>query len=354
VQFVNSLLNCKLDKGEVPFNSKEYEFILFDSLPAMVKQVQLRDKEIGLSRLIAGYSWEWKSKRDKEAFDIQIGDVKLKWNGTSNDWINSDNSVKEVGCIHTTQGYDLNYAGIIFGNEISYDLKTQKIIIKEENYFDRNGKQSITDPEELKDFIINIYTTIMLRGIKGTYVYVCDPLLREYFESFIPAYKTEITSSNQFFQKENIKPFENSVPLFDLKVAAGSFGVLQQIEDVEWIKIPHRIRPSRDLFACQVVGESMNKVIPNGSYCLFRKYSGGSRNGKIVLVENTKMQDSDFGSCYTIKEYESKKYVDEKGWKHQSIMLKPISTDINYENIVLTDDELSTFKVIGIFECVLE
>jgi phage repressor protein C with HTH and peptisase S24 domain len=108
------------------------------------------------------------------------------------------------------------------------------------------------------------------------------------------------------------------------------------------------------LFVCQVIGESMNKVIPNGALCLFRKYSGGSRNGQIVLVENTNMHDSDFGSCYTVKEYESKKYEDEDGWKHQSIILKPLSTDSSYENIVLEDEDMSTFKVIGTFECVIE
>ena len=81
---------------------------------------------------------------------------------------------------------------------------------------------------------------------------------------------------------------------------------------MEWLNIPEKIKPSKDLFACQVIGESMNKVIPNGALCLFRKYSGGSRNGQIVLVENTNMHDFDFGSCYTVKEYESKKYEDEE------------------------------------------
>ena len=353
VEFVNSLLKCKLDRDFGTFDSKEYEFSLFDSLELMIEQIKLRDIESGLSRLIAGYSWEWKSNKDKNVFDIQIDNVQLKWNGTANDWINSENSINEVGCIHTTQGYDLNYSGIIFGNEISFDSDSQEIIIKEANYFDKNGKQSIKDPKELKDFIINIYKTIMLRGIKGTYIYVCDPKLREYFESFIPKFQNDKLSQNQIFRTENIKPFENSVPLYDLKVAAGNFGELQQVDDVQWVNIPKRIRPSEDLFACQVVGESMNKIIPNGSYCLFRKYSGGSRNGQIVLVESTYIQDSNFGSCYTIKEYDSKKYEDQEGWKHQSIVLKPISKDVSFENIVLKDDELPSFKVIGIFECVL-
>jgi DUF2075 family protein/predicted GIY-YIG superfamily endonuclease/SOS-response transcriptional repressor LexA len=353
VEYIDSLLHNNLKEGSSTFNSKEYEFTMFDSLETMIEQIKLRDKESGLSRLIAGYSWEWKSNKDKDAFDIKIDDVQLKWNGTSNDWINSDGAINEVGCIHTTQGYDLNYSGIIFGNEISFNPETKEIIVNEENYFDKNGKQSIKDPKELKAFILNIYKTIMLRGIKGTYIYVCDPLLKAHFESFVPKYKTDQVGIKTLFKTENIKPFENSIPLYSLKVAAGAFGELQQVEDVEWLNIPEKIKPSKDLFACQVIGESMNKVIPNGALCLFRKYSGGSRNGQIVLVENTNMHDSDFGSCYTVKEYESKKYEDLDGWKHQSIILKPLSTDRSYENIVLEDEDMSTFKVIGTFECVL-
>ena len=354
VEYINSLLHDKLEVGSLKFNSKEYEFTMFDSLETMIEQIKLRDKESGLSRLIAGYSWEWKSNKDKDAFDIKIDNVQLKWNGTSNDWINSDGAINEVGCIHTTQGYDLNYSGIIFGNEISFNPETKEIIVNEENYFDKNGKQSIKNPKELKAFILNIYKTIMLRGIKGTYIYVCDTLLKAHFESFVSKYKTDQVGIKTLFKTENIKPFENSIPLYSLKVAAGEFGKIQQVGDVQWLNIPEKIKPSKDLFVCQVIGESMNKVIPNGALCLFRKYSGGSRNGQIVLVENTNMHDSDFGSCYTVKEYESKKYEDEDGWKHQSIILKSLSTDSSYENTVLEDEDMSTFKVIGTFECVIE
>lgn len=148
------------------------------------------------SRLIAGYSWEWVSK-NKNVHDIVIDEIKLKWNSVSNDWVNSTNAINEVGCIHTTQGYDLNFTGLIFGNEISYDKKKNEIVIKQENYFDRNGKQSISDPNDLKNYIINIYKTMMLRGIRGTYVYVCDKSLREYFSEHIT--KFEIKNQSEYF-----------------------------------------------------------------------------------------------------------------------------------------------------------
>ena len=92
----------------------------------------------------------------------------------------------------------------------------------------------------------------------------------------------------------------------------------------------------------------MNKIIPNNSICLFEKYIGGSRNGLITLVEMTDYTDLDFGSCYTIKEYSSKKTISDDGWQHQEITLNPKST-LPYEPILLRDEETLNLKVIGIF-----
>jgi hypothetical protein len=98
----------------------------------------------------------------------------------------------------------------------------------------------------------------------------------------------------------------------------------------------------------------MNKRIPNGSLCLFKHYTGGSRNGKIVLVESTSIQDKDFGSGYTVKEYESVKNISVNEWSHKSIILKPLSTYDEYLDIVLTEDELVDFRVVGVFDRVIE
>lgn len=353
VQYISSLLNCNLGATQKYFSSKEYEFLLFDSIDDMVNEIKLRDSENGLSRLIAGYSWEWISKNNKNLYDIEIENSLLQWNSVSNDFINSANAINEVGCIHTTQGYDLNYSGIIFGNEITYDKSINEIVILKQNYFDRNGQVGINNPEELKDFIINIYKTIMLRGIKGTYVYVCDKNLREYFAKHITKYKTE--KAVHILPSNKIIPFENCVPIYDLRVAAGNFSELQivNIEDYEWIEIPSRYKPSRDLFACKIEGESMNRIIPNGSICLFRKYSGGSRNGKIVLVELYDKQDSKSGSKYTVKEYYSTKKIEDEQWSHESITLKPFSLNSEFIDRELSEDECNNLQVIGIFECVI-
>jgi DUF2075 family protein/predicted GIY-YIG superfamily endonuclease len=361
VDFIDRLLNGRLDSGTKQFKHKEYEFKLYSSLGQMVEAIRKRNDDEGLSRMVAGFSWPWvsnpkkKSKPGWEPYDIIEDGVSLKWNKTTTDWINTNGSENEVGCIHTTQGYDLNYTGIIFGNEISYDPVNKEIVILKENYYDKNGKNTIKDPQRLVNYIINIYKTIMLRGIKGTYIYVCDPMLRAYMAQFIPLAETEQDKKTvvRLMSAEKVSPYKNSVPLYPMTAAAGGFSKVQTIEGAEWIPLPARFSPSEDLFACRVVGESMNKIIPNGSICLFRKYQAGSRSGKIMLVELSDFTDPDTGAAYTVKEYRSRKTVAEDGYKHQEITLLSRSNEEGYEDITLTPETANDMRVLAEFEVVL-
>lgn len=185
INFIDDLLHCRLELGDEPFESDTYELKLYSSLEKMHQDLLAKDKEHGLCRMLAGYSWPWESKKNKDAFDIEIEGLKFKWNTTNNDWINSPNAVNEMGCIHTSQGYDLNYCGVIFGREIGFDPATDEITIDPSLYFDKKGKQGIQNPEVLKEYIINIYKTMMLRGIRGTYLYVNDVNLKDYFRGYI-------------------------------------------------------------------------------------------------------------------------------------------------------------------------
>lgn len=124
-------------------------------------------------------------KKDSSKHDIEIEEVKLNWNSVNQNWVYSENAINEVGCIHTVQGYDLNYAGVIIGPEISYNPNKKEFVIHAEKYMDINGRKGVDDPEELKRYIINIYKTLLTRGIEGTYVYIVDPGLREYFKEMI-------------------------------------------------------------------------------------------------------------------------------------------------------------------------
>lgn len=344
VQFIHDLFSDNNIKSQ-KFESIDYECFLFENIQEMVDEIHKKESIHGLSRIVAGYAWEWKSNKDKDAFDIEIESTKLRWNSIAVDWVNSQNSINEVGCIHTTQGYDLNYTGVIIGPEIDYDFDKQKLIIYKDRYKDKAGKNTIKDESILKNFILNIYRTILLRGIKGTYIYVCNENLRNYLKHFITV-KNKPNSSTKFkfLDVEN----EFTIPFYNLEIAAGNFSDLQTSTNTQHLVIEEKISNMENYFACRIKGESMNKIIPNNSICLFEKYSGGSRNGLITLVEMTDFTDIDFGSSYTIKEYSSKKTISEDGWQHQEITLNPKST-LPYEPIILRDEETINLKVIGIF-----
>ncbi|MDO8999698.1 MAG: DUF2075 domain-containing protein [Bacteroidota bacterium] len=360
IRFVDELLNIKRKAISI-FSPKDYELIVFDSLKDLYSELDKKEKQYGLCRLIAGYSWFWESdpkrkpKPTPDAIDVKIDGLEFQWNQTDKDWINNpkdeNNPLKEIGCIHTTQGYDLNYTGVIFGEEISFNKTTNEIEIDPKKYFDKNGKNGIRDSNDLKAYIINIYKTIMYRGIRGTFIYACNKDLRDYFKQHVSTFKKEIPF--RILRFDEVKPYVNSVPLVDISAAAGSFSSLQTHSDFDWVELPFNVTAKKGYFVCKVEGESMNKKIPNGSYCLFQQDEGGSRNGKIVLVEHTKFQESEFGSRYTVKEYRSQKNIENDQWSHKSITLKPLSIDSSYQEIELSESELDNLKVIGVFEKVL-
>lgn len=357
IQFVDDLLHVKRVESS-KYYEENYELMVFDNFNDLFNELDKKEHEFGLCRMIAGYSWPWKSNPkqnpppDSSTTDIDLDGLSFKWNSTDKDWINSENAFNEIGCIHTTQGYDLNYTAVIFGKEINYDMKTNQLIIDPSNYYDINGKKGISDIDTLKGYIINIYKTIMYRGIKGTFIYACNSELRDYLKEHIATFKKE--TPFRILRFEEVKPYVNSIPLVDISAAAGNFSDLQSHSELTWIEPPFNIIAKEGYFVCKVVGESMNKRIPNGSYCLFKQDEGGSRNGKIVLVESTDIKDSEFGSGYTVKEYQSVKNVSDDEWKHESIILKPISTLEEYSDIVLTEDDLINFRVVGIFDRVIE
>lgn len=199
ISFIENFLNANV----VSSDFDDYDFKLFDDLQEMISSVcqknSLSTKDfVSLSRLLAGYAWDWKSKKNPADYDIVIGDIKLRWNSEASDWANSPNAINEVGCIHTIQGYDLNYAGVIIGPELSYDFDKKELIIHKDKYKDKKGKAAVDDEKEIKRYILNIYRVLLTRGIYGTYVYVCDPNLRKYLKSLLPE-----DSSKVFYSVDN-------------------------------------------------------------------------------------------------------------------------------------------------------
>ena len=170
---------------------EDYEFELFDDLGELHQRIRERDAEHGLARLVAGYAWKWRSRKKSGMHDIELDGVALDWNVSDVDWIASKTSLEEVGSIHTVQGYDLNYAGVVIGGDLRIDPETGRLVADRKNYHDRNGKidnktrgQTTTD-EDLLRYITNVYRVLLTRGMRGTYLYVVDPELRDRVRSLL-------------------------------------------------------------------------------------------------------------------------------------------------------------------------
>ena len=189
VGYVRAILSDNPPSSPERFDG--YDLRFFTHLGDMKREILRREAERGLSRLVAGYAWPWRSKKDKGAFDIEIDGERLRWNSTQRDWINRPESVDEVGSIHTVQGYDLNYTGVIIGEDIRYDEKSGRIVFDRYNYYDVKGKENnakrgiVYSDEEILQYVKNVYAVLLTRGIRGTYVYVCDPALRTHLGNFM-------------------------------------------------------------------------------------------------------------------------------------------------------------------------
>lgn len=181
IDFVEKMLagECSLK-----YSSDKYEFKIYNDFAAFENDMYQKESECGLSRMLAGYAWPWISKNDQTHKDIEIQGIRRMWNHCTEGWVHTKQAIDEVGCIHSIQGYDLNYAFVILGKDIGYDKKEGKIVVRPECYFDKNGKRTASY-EELFEYIKNIYYVLLTRGIKGTFLYVCDDDLREYFSQYI-------------------------------------------------------------------------------------------------------------------------------------------------------------------------
>ena len=336
IRFVEDLLNLRNNKD----GFGEHDFKLYDDISEMVGDIKKKDKEFGLCRMVAGYAWPWKSNPNRfdnpADYDIEIENCKLKWNSTATDWVNSPNAVNEVGCIHTTQGYDLNYIGIIVGPELKYNPDTEEIYIDRNNYYDRNGRAGVADDKELERYIINIYKTLLTRGIKGTYVYIVDDNLRNYFEKFISGeafIKQERKISTKLSIKNRIVDVIDTImiPLIGT-VPCGNPILGEENKEDDIVVDKSKIKSGFDYFILRAEGDSMNLAgIEDGDLVLCRQQLKADTGDRVVAL---------LGDNVTIKMY---------GKKDGRRILFPKSTNPVHQPIIPEEGD----SVLGIAQEVL-
>lgn len=367
------------DTANETLDTCEYDFRILDTPAELHDLIRERNRKNNKARIVAGYCWDWISKKNPLLKDIVIGDYRATWNLESDgqSWIIQPDSVSEVGCIHTCQGLEVDYIGVIVGPDLVVRDGSVLTQPTERSRMDKSiqgwKKLLKADPERgaarLDAIIKNTYRTLTTRGQKGCYVYFVDDETRRYFadrlhsevavgvvpdRAMIQVEKNPVILPFRRLGPQEARPYENCVPLYDLKIAAGGFSDEQQMDGCEWVELPEAFRPQKGLFVAQVVGESMNLRIRNGAWCLFRIASAGSRNGKVVLASHREIADTDTGGHYTVKIYEStKESLADGTWRHTAIILRPDSYLPGYEPIVLSEEQADDLRVIGELVAVL-
>ena len=186
IDYVKSVFNLSCYEKKQVLN---YEIKVYNDDLEMVNDIKKKDNAVGLCRVVAGFAWEWKTKKmsqtqKQEYFDIEINGHEYLWNDfNAKNWILSPNAVNEIGCIHTSQGYDLNYVGIIFGREIEWNESQNQFDINLDLYFDKKVKDA-TPKDKVEEYIINAYKVMMTRGIKGCYMYACNPGMQKFLKKW--------------------------------------------------------------------------------------------------------------------------------------------------------------------------
>jgi hypothetical protein len=183
-----------IEDEETPYAESSYDFRIFDDPTTLYKEIRAKNQANNKSRMLAGYCWNWISKNDSKLDDITFPefDFSAKWNLESRGsaWIIDPNSIEDIGCIHTSQGLELDYVGVIVGPD--FKIKDGELVsdpagrartdvslhgYKKEMEVDPVGAAAKADK-----IIRNTYRTLMTRGMKGCYIYCTDPEVAQYFQ----------------------------------------------------------------------------------------------------------------------------------------------------------------------------
>lgn len=318
------------------------------------------------ARMTAGFCWKWSKEPKSDGTlneDVVIGNFHRAWNARPEAkklakdipkatlWAHDPKGINQIGCVYTAQGFEFDYAGVIFGNDLVYNFDDQKW----------HGRLNHSkDPAfrganiKFAEFVKNTYRVLLSRGMKGCYVHFMDKEAERFFKSRMETTSVDFEHETSIQEKVlELIPYINSLPLLDLRAAADAQflskdGYFADSTEDQFVPLNGGPFP-KDRFLIRAEGDSMEPRIPGGSLCLFRRDPGGSRNGKIVLCQIEGFAgNSPFA---VIKLYQSARTPshDSLGMAKQIVLS---SLNPNHKPIVLTEGD--KFSIMGVFERVID
>jgi hypothetical protein len=307
----------------------------------------------------------------------------MPWNFIGENWATSKDGIEQVGCVHTCQGVEFDWLGVLIGPDVRIEkgrvvgdpakrAKTDSSL--------KGWKKALTEAKgdvhataevhsKVQAIIKNTYKVLLSRGRKGCFVWCADPALRDYLrERLRLASRTFAQQATQQTETESdlgalrIEPeplgerYAEWLPVYDLQAAATEFGPSVAADCLGWVPTPAGIKADERHFVSQVFGRSMEPLIPDSSYCVFRRDVAGSRGGKVLLVQHWAIADPETGGSYTVKKYESMKLEsaelgEDPPQQHVAIQLKPRNKE--FRTIWINPDQADELRVIAEFVTVI-
>ena len=196
VNWVNNTLGIKRTANVIWDQFEEFDFKIFENPVELENAIKDRVREGYTGRVTAGFCWAWSNPNPDGTLkdDVIIGEYHRPWNARpearilargipkSNVWAYDPNGINQVGCIYTAQGFEFDYAGVLFGNDLVYNFDTQSWEAHPENSADNVVKRS---KDKFIDLVKNTYRVLLSRGMKGCYVYFTDKDTERFFKSRI-------------------------------------------------------------------------------------------------------------------------------------------------------------------------
>lgn len=339
--YINWLDHTLQIKDTANFNGwdkKDFDFKIFSDPNQMYQAIKKMNDEGHKSRVLAGYAWKWTSadegNNNSEVCDIEVPefDFRLPWNsrrvGTT--WAIDESGINQVGCIHTSQGLEFEYVGVIIGDDLKFNPKTLSFYTDWNSYKDKKGKQTLKDnPEKLNKLVRNIYKILMTRGIRGCYVYFVNKEVENYFKDRIEG--VTIKKEENIIKQKVLSPYAGAMvnlPLYE-SVGCGDFMIAGHSHPETVPVRKSYLSGGSKYFVLKVTGDSMNKAgIKDGDLVLCVKNYHPENGNKVVAL---------IGSDATIKEYHN---------DGSTVTLTPRSDNPRHQPLIFTDNE--EMKVLGV------
>ncbi|EKD24473.1 MAG: hypothetical protein ACD_81C00007G0005 [uncultured bacterium] len=325
-------------------DQEDYDFRVVSSPNDLKDLIFEKNKINNKARIVAGYCWDWVSKKNPSSKDIAIPEYnfEMKWNLATdgNLWILKPESVSEIGCIHTCQGLDMDYVGVIIGpdlivrdNEVITDPSKRAKTDASLKGYKKGLKENPEITRKRADAIIkNTYRTLMTRGMKGCYVYFTDKETEKFFRDRIG----NISSSKKVTLESILSPRVEemiSIPLVGSVPCGTPLFAEENIEKMISVE-KKKIQSGMKYFILRASGDSMNEAgINDGDLILCKQKLTARENDLVVAL----IDDS-----ATVKEFHR---------DGNKIILKPRSKNTEHQSRYFTEGD--DFKIQGIVQEVI-